>query len=149
MKRLKRILCTFVAMLTVSLAANAGDNYAHDASALPVAAKTTLQKNFKSKVSLVKVDKDFGRISEYEVIMTDGSEITFDKDGNWKEVEVNISKSVPTGFIPTGVSNYVKANQKGKKVVGIEKKKDGYEVELNNGVEMRFDKQGNFIRYEK
>lgn len=128
--------------------ASARDQYAHDASVLPKGAQTTLTKNFKSKVSIVKIDKDFGRVSEYEVVMTDGSEITFDKDGNWKDVEVSASKSVPTGFIPAGVAAYIKANQKGQRVIGIEKNRGGYDVELSNGVEMKFDKQGNFIRFD-
>ncbi|MDE6028423.1 MAG: PepSY-like domain-containing protein [Muribaculaceae bacterium] len=145
----KKVLFVLAAVIGLSTAVFAGDKYAHDASVLPKGAQTTLAKNFKSKVSVVKIDKDFGRISEYEVVMTDGAEITFDRDGNWKEVEVNVSKSVPDAFIPAGVSKYVKANQAGQKVVGIEKNRNGYDVELSNGVEMKFDKDGNFVRYDK
>ena len=145
---LKKFLLTLVLIMGISSAAFAGDKYAHDASVLPTAAQTTLAKNFKSKVSVVKIDKDFGRISEYEVVMTDGTEITFDRDGNWKDVEVNVSKSVPEFFVPAGVTKYVKANQNGQRIVGIEKERNGYDVELSNGVEMKFDKLGNFVRYD-
>lgn len=144
----KKFLIALVAVIGISATSYASDTYAHDASVLPKGAQTTLEKNFKSKVGVVKIDKDFGRISEYEVVMTDGTEITFDRDGNWKEVEVNISKSVPSGFIPTGVAKWIKSNQSGKNVVGIEKTRGGYDVELSNGVEMKFDKDGNFIRYD-
>lgn len=146
---IKRILFTLIAILGISSVSMASDKYSHDSSILPKGAQTTLSKNFKSKVSLIKIDKDFGRISEYEVIMNDGSEITFDKDGNWKEIEVGISKSVPTAFVPSGVASYIKSNQKGQKIVGIEKTKGGYEVELSGGLEMKFDKDGKFIRYSK
>lgn len=132
----------------LSSVAFAGDKYAHDASVLPKAAQTVLAKNFKSKVSVVKIDKDFGRISEYEVVMTDGTEITFDRDGNWKDVEVNVSKSVPDAFVPASVSKYVKTAQSGQRIVGIEKGRSGYEIELSNGVEMKFDKEGNFLKYD-
>ena len=67
---------------------------------LPKAAQTTIANNFKAKVSVVKIDKDFGRISEYEAILTDGTEISFDRDGNWDNVEVNKSASVPSSLIP-------------------------------------------------
>ncbi|MDE6410315.1 MAG: PepSY-like domain-containing protein [Muribaculaceae bacterium] len=146
---IKKVLFALIAIIGLSTTAMAGDKYAHDASVLPKGAQTTLSKNFKSKVSVVKIDKDFGRISEYEVVMTDGTEITFDRDGNWKDVEVNVSKSVPAAFIPAGVTSYVKANQKGQRVVGIEKTRSGYDVELSNGVEMKFDKDGKFIRYDR
>ena len=145
---IRKVLLALIAVIGLSTTAMAGDKYAHDASVLPKGAQTTLSKNFKSKVSVVKIDKDFGRVSEYEVVMTDGTEITFDRDGNWKEVEVNVSKSVPTAFVPSGVTSYVKSNQKGQRVVGIEKTRGGYDVELSNGVEMKFDKDGKFVRYD-
>lgn len=144
----KKILIALIAVIGFSITAFAGDKYMHDASALPKGAQTTLSKNFKSKVSIVKIDKSIVGVSEYEVVMSDGSEVTFDKDGNWKEVEVNISKSVPSGFIPANISNYVKSNYKGKRIVGIEKTRGGYDIDLSNGVEMKFDKQGNFLKFD-
>lgn len=144
---MKKILLIF-ALIFATMSACAGDKYAHDASVLPTAAKTVIQKNFKANVSLVKIDKDFGRVSEYEVILSDGSEITFDRDGNWKDVEVTNNKSVPSGFILKPIQDYVKANQKGTRIVGIEKKHNGYEVELSNGVDIKFDSSGNFKRYD-
>lgn len=145
---LKKILIAVIAVIGVSLSASARDSYSHDASVLPKAAQTVIAKNFKSNVSLVKVDKDFGRVSEYEVIMSDGSEISFDRNGNWENVEVNVSKSVPAGFIPEAISSYVKKNQPGQRIVGIEKEKNGYEVELSNGVDIKFNKEGQFLRFD-
>ncbi len=51
---------------------SAKDTYAHDASVLPEAARYVIGKNFKSKVSVVKIDKDFGRVSEYDVTLSVG-----------------------------------------------------------------------------
>ncbi len=146
---MKRILMILAIVLGVVAGASAKDTYAHDASVLPKAAQTELAKNFKAKVSLVKIDKDFGRISEYEVILDDGTEVTFDKNGNWENVEVNNSKSVPSAYVPKAIADYVKKNQNGARIVGIEKERNGYEVELSNGVDMKFDKAGNFLRYDK
>lgn len=81
---------------------SAKDTYAHDASVLPEAARYVIGKNFKSKVSVVKIDKDFGRVSEYDVTLSDGTEITFDRQGNWKDVETNVNSSVPSAFYPPG-----------------------------------------------
>ena len=145
---IKKIILMLVAVMGISTAAIAKDTYAHDASVLPKAAQTVLEKNFKSKVSVVKIDKEFGRVSEYEVIMTDGSEITFDRNGNWENVEVSAQGSVPAAFVPKAISDYVKANQSGQKIIGIEKERHGYDVELSNGVEMKFNKDGKFLRYD-
>lgn len=144
----RRLLMIMVAVAGIALSASARDTYAHDASVLPKAAQTTLANAFKSKVSVIKIDKDFGMVSEYEVVLTDGTEITFDSDGNWKDVEVGINASVPSKFIPAGVASYIKSNQPGTHVVGIEKKRGGYDVELSNGVEMKFNSEGQFLRYD-
>ena len=68
--------------------------------------------------------------------------------GNWKEVEVSESGSVPAKVIPAAILKYVKTNHKGLRVIGIEKKRSGYEVELSNGLDMEFDARGNFLRYD-
>lgn len=143
----KLILALFVLLISAGVA-SARDTYAHDASVLPKAAKAVVDKNFKSKVSVVKIDKDLGRVSEYEVVMTDGAEVTFDSKGNWKEVEVGVGASVPTGFVPKAIETYVTANHKGQHIVGIQKDRKKYEVELSNGIEMRFDLNGRFLRYD-
>ena len=89
-----------------------------------------------------------GRIDEYEVVLTDGSEISFDRNGNWDNVEVNNTASVPKGFVPKGVGEYVKKNHAGTRVVGIDKDRSGYEVELSNGIDLKFDRAGNFLKYD-
>lgn len=146
MKKILTLLAMFVGVVCF---ASARDIYAHDASVLPAAAQTTLKNNCKAGVSVVKIDKDFGRISEYEVVLTDGTEVTFDHNGNWKDVEVGIKSSVPKGFIPAAIANYIAKNQPKVRVIGIEKSSRGYEVDLSNGVEMKFDAAGNFLRFDK
>lgn len=145
---MKKLLIACAMILGIAGFACARDSYARDASALPKAAQTTIANNFKSKVSLVKIDKDWGRISEYEVILTDGTEISFDKDGNWDNVEVNNTKSVPAAFVPKSIRAYVAKQQPGQRIVGIDRDRKGYDVELSNGIDLKFDKAGNFLRYD-
>lgn len=143
---MKRIIFALTAIVMAAVAW-AGD-YVHDGSVLPQAAQAVIKKNFKSKVSVVKIDKTLGKITEYEVVLTDGSEITFDAKGNWKEVETAKNKNVPSGFIPKAISDYVSKNHKGQKIVGIEIKHDGYEIDLSNGIDIRFNKAGDFVKYD-
>ncbi|MDE6291724.1 MAG: PepSY-like domain-containing protein [Muribaculaceae bacterium] len=144
MKRILMLLAVAVGFMTAS----ARDNYSHDVNILPEAARSVLEMNFKSDVNHIKIGKEFGRIRAYDVVMTDGSEISFDKHGNWKEIEVGSKKSVPAALIPNPIKTFVKENQKKVSVTGIEKKNYGYEVELSNGVDVRFTEKGKFIRYE-
>ncbi len=146
---IKKLLLIIIAVVGMGTSAMARDTYIRDTSALPKSAQTVLANNFKTKVSLIKVDKEFGRISEYEVILKDGTEISFDRDGNWKNVEVSANETVPKVFILDSISKYVKKNQPNQRIIGIEKERTGYEVELSNGVEMKFNAQGEFIKYDK
>ena len=122
MKKLMLILAVIFGCMT----AGARGHYSHDVNILPEAAKIMLSENFKSGVSHIKIGKEFGQIRKYEVVMTDVSEISFDKHGNWKDVEVSSNASVPTAFIPSPISKFVKTNQGKANVTGIEKKAYGY-----------------------
>lgn len=144
----KKLIVAAIAILGISTAAMARDLYTRDASVLPQAAKMAVNDNFKAGVSMVKVDKNFGHIADYEVILTDGTEITFDRNGNWQNVEVALNGTIPSAFIPTEIANYVAQNQAGQKIVGIERERTGYDVELANGVDIRFNSEGKFIRFE-
>lgn len=146
---MKKLLLILALIIGSATALSAKDKYAHDASVLPESARSTIAKNFKATVSLVKIDKGIGGIHEYEVILTDGTEISFDKNGNWDNIETSKYNSVPSAFLPAGVRDYVAKQHAGAKVVGIDKERSGYEVELSNGIDMKFDKNGNFIRYDK
>lgn len=148
MKKLLTIIAAIALAVVFAPASSATDTYSHDASALPPAANVVLKKNFKSEVSLVKIDKTLGRVDEYEVILRDGTEVTFDAAGNWKEIETSIKSKVPDSMVPQAIRDYVKAHQNKARIVGIEKDRRGYEVTLANGVEMKFDTAGRFVKYD-
>lgn len=146
MKKILTLLAIIIAGFTM---ANASDTYTRDASALPAAARTLIANDFSAGISIVKIDKTMGRVDDYEVVLTDGTEIKFDRNGNWEEVEVAANKRVPDALIPAGIRNYVSDNQHGTRIVGIEKSRKGYEVTLSNGVEIKFNREGQFIRFDR
>lgn len=117
---MKKILISLIAVMAVVLSAQASDTYSRDASVLPAPARTVLKNSFKAGVSLVKIDKELFN-TEYEAILTDGTEVKFDSNGNWKEVECPADKSVPDSFVPAAIRNWVKSNHKGTRIIGIEK----------------------------
>lgn len=144
----KFLFVALIALLSTTVA-SARDKYTHDASVLPAVAQSVIKSNFKANVSLVKVDKDFGRVSEYEVILTDGTEIAFDRDGNVKEVETAETSSVPAAFIPQPITMYINKYHAKQRIVGFERERSGYEVTLSNGLDLKFDRNANFVKYDK
>lgn len=145
---MKKIILALLLIAGIGLSVSARDKYSRDPNVLPLAARTALKNNFKGKISVIKIDKDFGRISDYEVVLTDGSEVKFDNKGNWKEIESSPNSSVPTKMVPQAITDYVKANQRKARIIGIEKDRNGYEVELSNGLDMKFDCRGRFLKYD-
>lgn len=144
MKKILFVLLAAVAAISVS----AKDTISHDPAILPEAARTVIKNNYKADISFIKIDKDWGRISDYEVILTDGSEVKFDSKGNWEEVESRRNGSVPDFFVLKPIRDFVAKNHPGQKVVGIDKERKGYDVTLTNGIDIEFDSQGNFKRYD-
>lgn len=147
MKTLKLLFAA--AVLMIGLSACTSENVTHDATVIPKNARDIISQNFTSAISVVKEEKSMGSVSEYEVTLTDGTDISFNANGDWKSVETPVSRAVPEGLIPTAISRYVKEKHAGAYIDGIEKNKKGYEVDLSNGVDIQFDSSGNFVSYSK
>lgn len=145
---MKRFIVTILAAAALTLSIQA-DEFSRNESTLPEAARTTVSNNFDAKVGVIKIDRTLGKIKEYEVTLTDGTRIDFDEHGNWKDIEVPAGKAVPSKLIPEPIRKSVAELQRGQKVTGIERRSGGgYEVELSNGIEMRYDKLGQFEKYD-
>lgn len=115
---------------------------------LPEAAQTFVETHFSDKqVSIIYHDRELTD-NEYEVIFSDGANIDFTKKGEWDEVEDRDADGVPQAIIPQAILDYVSTNHNGQYIVQIGKERNNYEVELNSTVEIVFDKNGQFIRYD-
>lgn len=145
---MKKILLILMMAVASVLTVSAKDIYSRDAATLPAAARNTIQKHFKSDVALIKIDKSWGSVKDYEVTLDNGAKIEFDGRGNLKEVEVGRGQSVPSALLPNGIVNFVKKNHKGQRIVGFERVRGGYEVTLSNDIEMKFDNQSRFREYD-
>lgn len=145
MKKFIAIVAAFV-MLALPMAAK--DRIYHNSDPLPSAAKTTLKKNFpKQTVNRIKVESHFIGGDEYEVILSNGTEIEFDKDGEWKEVDCG-HVAVPGAFVLKSIAQYVGRNYSGQKIVKVSKERNKYEIELSSGLDLEFDRSGKFLRVD-
>ena len=110
---------------------------------LPAAAQTFIQKTFpKPAISYAKIDFD-GR-KTYEVRLSNGTEVEFDKNGTWDKVDCNYS-AVPANLVPATIASYVKSNFPGATIVKIDKERYGYDIELSNDLELKFNKSGQML----
>lgn len=143
---MKKLLLALLVIAGVSFAGSARGNYSRDVSTLPATAQSFIRDNFRVGISLIKTEMANGSVDEYEVILADGSELTFDRAGNWTDVETNLATGVPASVLPQKVKEYVANYYPDSTVIGIERDRKGYEVDLNGKVELHFDLQGNFLK---
>ena len=113
---------------------------------LPAAAQAFIQKTFPGQtISYAKIDFD-GR-KTYEVRLNNGTEVEFDKSGTWDKVDCNYS-AVPANLVPANIADYVKSNFPDAVIVKIDKERYGYDIELSNDLELKFNKSGQMLRLD-
>ena len=142
-----RQIFSFLMVVVLCVCSACADDFTTtDVSSLPAKAKQCL-KYFDSPVAYIEVDNDgvFGK--NYDVKLKDGSEIDFDKKGEWKSIDTNL-KPVPATFVHKSIADYVKKNYPDTFVSKIERDSRGYDVELSNHMDLKFDTNGNFVRFD-
>ncbi len=143
-KTAKNIVLAAAAMLAFAVPVQAFDKYSINRSDLPETAQEFLTEYFpKARVSMVKTDKHLLKKTDYDVKLVNGTKIEFNNAGNWTTVDCK-TREVPSSLVIKPIRNYIKKNFPDTFVVKIEKKSLAYEVELNDGVELKFDRLGTF-----
>ncbi|WP_276882842.1 PepSY-like domain-containing protein [Campylobacter cuniculorum] len=109
---------------------------------LPPKAKEFLQENFNAQIGIVQVDKN-----NYEVYLSDGTELEFDMDGSWREIE---SKFNPLNFniLPPILADIVKNSYPNATMLELKKKINYYKIQLNNGLKIIIDFNGTILHQE-
>ena len=143
---MKKIICLAVAaaLMLIALPLRADRERIIDPEQLPAAAKTFVQKYFpENTISTAQKEVD-GLRTKYSVHLDDGTEIEFNSKGEWDNVDCNFH-SVPAELIPAGIAAVVEKRFPGQSIVKIDKERYGYELELSNDIELKFDKKYNLI----
>ncbi len=148
MKNLFLSTITVIALAFTGFSCSSDDNNssgkAIEYSELPTEAKNFIETYF-SDSEIARVEKDINSVDEYyEVKFVGGAEIDFDESGVWMNVEGN-NQPIPTGFINNSIVEYVTTNYSTTPIESIEKKSYGFDVDLINNTELRFDSEGTFL----
>lgn len=111
---------------------------------LPAPAKAFIQTHFNG-TNILFASKEYDGLSKhYEVHLNDGTQVDFDSKGNWDKVE-NHMTPVPAVLVPQLIATYVNTNFPGEIIVKIDKERHGYDVELGNDLDLKFNKKGMLI----
>ena len=134
---MKNLIMILVAALFFGTAAYADDKPIKF-DKLPSPAKEFVKKHFPGETVLaVTQDDDFIR-PDYSVILSGGAKIEFENSGALEKVKVT-GGSVPEKILPVQVSDFVKKNYPQTHVVEYEIGRTDYEVQLSNGLELKFN----------
>ncbi len=145
-KILKLLPLLLIAVMGVALSSCDNDKDEPISSTqLPSKATEFISQYFPS-ASIVSAQKDN---DEYDVTLSEGTKIEFNKDGEWIDVDAAVGKTVPSGFYPVEIDNYLSQNFEGQGINEISKVTRGYEVELLSSTEILFGPDGSFIQIDR
>lgn len=84
------------------------------------------------------------RKTEYEIKLDEKTELDFNQD--FQLIEGDSKLGLPLSVLPKKIVDYISENQPNVAVKEWETKSYGQKAELTNGVDLYFDKDGNFVR---
>ena len=88
-----------------------------------------------------------GVITSYDVVLNGDVKIEFNRSGEWTSVDCDRGQ-VPDSVLPKTILDYVTTKFTKSYVVEIERNMMGYDVKLNNDLELDFNKEGKFLRVD-
>ena len=97
-------------------------------------------KQYFPEATVLMVNSEW---DEYEVRLSDGTQIEFNRKAEWKKIDCDHSATytnVPAELVPSQIATYVKSNFANQGITKIEKNRRGWEIELNNDLEIKFNK---------
>lgn len=116
-----------------------------DISRLPKPAQEFAAKAYpNAKVVGIEIETSLAKPVEYDATLSDGGKIEFNASGEWTKIESKFS-GVPASLLPETAAAHVEGRYGGQKIKSVSKKRFGWEVDLLNGLELKFDTAGKFI----
>ena len=114
---------------------------------LPARAKAFIETYFPTESCVyAERDRDDGR-REYEVKLSNGTNIDFHASGDWKKVDCEYS-FLPAGIVPQAIVDDLAERFPGARISKAERERGGYKLTLGSGAEMIYAADGRFIRVE-
>ncbi|MDE5612665.1 MAG: PepSY-like domain-containing protein [Odoribacter sp.] len=135
---MKQLIAFIICLFVFSGIAKSDNNRPISVNELPKKSQDFIQQFFPGNaIAYSKMEKEF-RDKNYDVVLANGEKIEFDKNGEWKEVDCKFS-AVPDAIVPKQIKDYLAQQFPQAKVLKIERETKGYEVKLDNQLEIKFN----------
>lgn len=142
MKKIYRFIpVVLMAMMGIALWSCSDDDEPEIVENLPASEKTFLATYYPS-TNIISVTKDK---EEYDVRLSNGHSVEFNKSGEWTDVDAPAGQTIPSGFYPVAIDEYVSASYANSGINEISRIDRGFEVELLNATDLYFSADGSFI----
>ena len=138
----KRIVFSVFVFSMMSLLVFADGRYIA-AEAIPALAKTFLNEHFRG-IAVVYAEQEY---NEFEVHLENGVEVEFTGNGDWKSVDAKW-QPIPVAIVPPAVLSAVKGLYPQSAIVKIEKDWGGFDIELDNRMELKVAANGKVYEVE-
>ncbi len=137
---MKRFLVLYAA-LAIAVSASANDRpIRYDQ--LPARAKNFIEAYFPThSFSFAKYDNSIGD-NNYDVFFSDGTQIEFNRRGEWRQIDCKRGSMIPTALFPSSIATYLSQNYPTQNIVEAERDNYHWELKLSNGIEFSFDRHG-------
>ncbi len=148
MRRFTLFFIICIAMLC-TITSRADDDRIIQMNQLPANAQKVIKHHFAElKPVIITEDMDLFDKS-YSVVFDNGTKVEFNKKGNWTDIDCPRT-SVPESIIPSKIATFVKEHYPNAIVKEIEIDDDShrYEVELDNGISLKFSKNQELLRLD-
>lgn len=97
-------------------------------------------------ITYVTIDEEWFD-KDYKVLLDNGMKIEFGKNGEWTEIDGN-RRQLPAGVVPQQIREQIGSRFPDRKIVAIDRDHHDYEVELDNGLDLTFDRQFRLIEID-
>ena len=140
---MKKVM-VFFASVVLSLSACASKPQVCSFNELPASAQTFVSTYFsESDIAWIQWERD-GMHKEYEVKLNNGTDMEFGENGDLQKIDCK-PNAVPAGIVPQAIVNYVSTKFPNAFIIEYSIDRRKQEIELNNGLDLTFDKNGNFL----
>lgn len=144
---MKTIYLSIAASLALLLTACGSGEKMIQAKDLPTEAQQFISATFPgAQVQLAQRDKEIDG-TEYKVKLDNGFALEFDSKGLWTQVN-GTPQSVPASLIPAAIIEYINMNMPDQTILILERERRGYEIQLLDNTELKFDAQGKLTQWD-
>ena len=143
---MKRIIALILSLSVFALSAKSDDKPI-DYEQLPAAARAFIQSDFPAlSISFITRDADL-LDTTYDVHFTNGLKLEFNSKGEWKEIS-NATALIDTKYIPKEILASIASRWPDAGIKKIERYRQGYEIELTNRLELKYDKHFRLVEID-